>query len=144
MTKIKVNETIYDIEIIGDKVIVDGKEIEAKVNEDKILIKGDTFNVDFIEEGDPSLMIINGMAYEISKGNLDFLSVNEIKAPMHGKIVNILVNEGDHVENGQVLIVLEAMKMENQIKSPRKGAIKTIKIVNDQSVKISDILLTFE
>ena len=138
MTKIKVNETIYDIEIIGDKVIVDGKEIEAKVNEDKILIKGDTFNVDFIEEGDPSLMIINGMAYEISK------SVNEIKAPMHGKIVNILVNEGDHVENGQVLIVLEAMKMENQIKSPKKGTIKKINIVNDQSVKIGDIVLTFE
>ena len=144
MTKIKVNEIIYDIEIIGDKVIVDGKEIEVKVNEDKILIKGDTFNIDFIEEGDPSLVIINGMAYEISKGNLSYLSVNEIKAPMHGKIVNILVNEGDQVKNGQVLIVLEAMKMENQIKSPRNGTIKNIKIVNDQSVKIGDILLTFE
>ena len=144
MTKIKVNETFYDIEIIGDKVTVDGKEIEVKVNEDKILIKGDTFNIDFIEEGDPSLVIINGIAYEVSKGNLGYLSVNEIKAPMHGKIVNILVNEGDQVNNGQVLIVLEAMKMENQIKSPRNGTIKKIKIVNDQSVKIGDILLTFE
>jgi biotin carboxyl carrier protein len=63
---------------------------------------------------------------------------------MHGKIVNILVNEGDQVNNGQVLIVLEAMKMENQIKSPRKGTIKNIKIINDQSVKIGDTLLTFE
>ena len=144
MTKIKVNETFYDIEIIGDKVTVDGKEIEVKVNEDKILIKGDTLNIDFIEEGDPSLVIINGMAYEVSKGILGYLSVNEIKAPMHGKIVNILVNEGDQVNNGQVLIVLEAMKMENQIKSPRNGTIKKIKIINDQSVKIGDILLTFE
>jgi biotin carboxyl carrier protein len=144
VTKIKVNETIYDIEIIGDKVIVDGKEIEVKVNEDKILIKEDIFNIDFIEEGEPSVMIINGMAYEVSKGNLDYFSVNEIKAPMHGKIVNILVDEGDQVNNGQVLLVLEAMKMENQIKSPRKGTIKKIKIVNDQSVKIGDVLLTFE
>ncbi|MGE0243217.1 MAG: acetyl-CoA carboxylase biotin carboxyl carrier protein subunit, partial [Nitrososphaeraceae archaeon] len=88
--------------------------------------------------------IINGMAYEVLKGNLEYLSENEIKAPMHGKIVNILVNEGDQVINGQVLVVLEAMKMENQIKSPKKGTIKTIKIVNDQSVKIGDILLTFE
>lgn len=144
MTKIKVNETIYDIEIIGDKVTVDGKEIEVKVNEDKIIIKGNTFNIDFIEEGYPSIMIINGMVYVVSKGNLDYLSVTEIKAPMHGKIVNILVNEGDQVNNGQVLIVLEAMKMENQIKSPRKGTIRNIKIVNDQSVKIGDTLLTFE
>lgn len=144
MTKIKVNETMYDIEIIGDKVIVDGKEIDVKVNEDKILIEENIFNIDFIEEGSPSLLIINGMAYEVLKGNLEYLSENEIKAPMHGKIVNILVNEGDQVINGQVLVVLEAMKMENQIKSPKKGTIKTIKIVNDQSVKIGDILLTFE
>ena len=144
MTKIKVNETFYDIEIIGDKVTVDGKEIEVKVNEDKILLKGDIFNIDFIEEGDPSIMIINGMVYVVSKGNLGYLSISEIKAPMHGKIVNILVNEGDHVNNGQVLVVLEAMKMENQIRSPRKGTIKNIKIVNDQSVKIGDTLLIFE
>jgi biotin carboxyl carrier protein len=144
MTKIKVNETIYDIEIIGNKVTVDGKEIKVKVNEDKIIIKGKTFNIDFTEEGDPSIMIINGMVYVVSKGNLGYLSVNEIKAPMHGKIVNILVNEGDQVNNGQVLIVLEAMKMENQIKSPRKGTIKNIRIVNKQSVKIGDTLLIFE
>ncbi|HET7643066.1 MAG TPA: biotin/lipoyl-containing protein [Nitrososphaeraceae archaeon] len=144
MTKIKVNETMYDIEIIGDKVIVDGKEIDVKVNEDKILIEGNIFNIDFIEEGSPSLMIINGMAYQVLKGNVENLSDNEIKAPMHGKIVNILVNEGDQVDDDQVLIVLEAMKMENQIKSPKKGTIKKIKIFNNQSVKRGDILLTFE
>ncbi|HEX5186368.1 MAG TPA: acetyl-CoA carboxylase biotin carboxyl carrier protein subunit [Nitrososphaeraceae archaeon] len=144
MTKIKVNETIYDIKIIGDKVIVDGKEINVKVNEDKIQIEGDIFNIDFIEEGSPSLMIINGMAYQVLKGNVEYLSDNEIKTPMHGKIVKILVNEGDQVDNDQVLIVLEAMKMENQIKSPKSGTIKTIKIVNNQSVKRGDILLTFE
>jgi biotin carboxyl carrier protein len=144
VTKIKVNETMYEIEIIGDKVIVDGKEIDVKVNEDKILIEGNIFNIDFIEEGSPSLMIINGMAYQVLKGNVENLSDNEIKAPMHGKIVNILVNEGDQVDDDQVLIVLEAMKMENQIKSPKKGTIKKIKIFNNQSVKRGDILLTFE
>jgi biotin carboxyl carrier protein len=63
---------------------------------------------------------------------------------MHGKIIKILVNEGDWVNNGQILVVLEAMKMQNQIRSPREGTIKSIKIVNDQSVKLGDILLTFE
>jgi biotin carboxyl carrier protein len=143
MTKIKVNETIYDIEILGEKVTIDGKEIEIKVDEDKIIIEGNTFNIDFTEEGDPSIMIINGMVYVVSKGSLGYLTVNEIKAPMNGKIVKILVNEGDQVNNGQILVVL-AMKMENQIRSPRKGTIKSIKIVNDQTVKIGDTLLTFE
>jgi biotin carboxyl carrier protein len=144
MTKIKVNETIYDLEILGEKVTVDGKEIEVKVNEDKIIIEGNTFNIDFTEEGDPSIMIINGMVYVVSKDSLGYLTVNEIKAPMNGKIIKILVNEGDQVNNGQILVVLEAMKMENQIRSPRKGTIKNIKIVNDQTVKIGDTLLTFE
>jgi biotin carboxyl carrier protein len=144
MTKIKVNETIYDIEILGEKVTADGKEIEVKVNEDKIIIEGNSFNIDFTEEGDPSIMIINGMVYVVSKGSLGYLTVNEIKAPMNGKIVKILVNEGDQVNNGQILVVLEAMKMENQIRSPKKGTIKNIKIVNDQTVKIGDTLLTFE
>ena len=144
MTKIKVNETIYDIEILGEKVTIDGKEIEIKVDEDKIIIEGNSFNIDFTEEGDPSIMIINGMVYVVSKGSLGYLTVNEIKAPMNGKIVKILVNEGDQVNNGQILVVLEAMKMENQIRSPRKATIKNIKIVNDQTVKIGDTLLTFE
>ena len=144
MTKIKVNETIYDIEILGEKVTVDGKEIEIKVDEDKIIIEGNTFNIDFTEERDPSIMIINGMVYVVSKDSLGYLTVNEIKAPMNGKIVKILVNEGDQVNNGQILVVLEAMKMENQIRSPRKATIKNIKIVNDQTVKIGDTLLTFE
>jgi biotin carboxyl carrier protein len=144
MTKIKVNETIYDTEILGEKVTVDGKEIEIKVDEDKIIIEGNTFNIDFTEEGDPSIMIINGMVYVVSKGSLGYLTVNEIKAPMNGKIVKILVNEDDKVNKGQILVVLEAMKMENQIRSPRKGTIKNIKIVNDQTVKIGDTLLTFE
>jgi len=63
---------------------------------------------------------------------------------MNGRIINILVNEGEWVNKSQILVMLEAMKMQNQIRSPRKGTIKNIKIVKDQSVKLGDILLTFE
>ncbi len=142
--KTKVNETVYDIEVLGEKVIVNGKEIDVEIKEDKIIIEENTFNIDFVGEGDPSIMIINGMVHVISKGNQEFYSIREVKAPMNGKIIKILVNQGDQVNNGQVLIVLEAMKMENHIKSPRYGTIRSIKIVNDQSVRIGDILLTFE
>ncbi len=143
-TKIQVNDTIYDIEVKGEIITVNGKKIDVSLSDDKITIEGNTFNIDFTEEGDPSMMIIDGMLYLVSRKNSIYSLVNEIKTPMHGKIIKILVNEGDWVNNGQILVVLEAMKMQNQIRSPRKGTIKSIKIVKDQSVKLGDILLTFE
>ena len=143
-TKIQVNNTLYEIEVNGELITLNGKEIDVKLSDDKITIEGNTFNIDFTEEGDPSTMIINGMLYLVSKENSIYSSVNEIKTPMNGKIINILVNEGEWVNNGQILVMLEAMKMQNQIRSPRKGTIKSIKIVKDQSVKLGDILLTFE
>ena len=143
-TKIQVNDTIYDIEVKGEIITLNGKMIDVSLSDDKITIEGNTFNIDFTEEGDPSMMIIDGMLYLVSRKNSIYSLVNEIKTPMYGKIIKILVNEGDWVNNGQILVVLEAMKMQNQIRSPRKGTIKSIKIVKDQSVKLGDILLTFE
>ena len=143
-TKIQVNDTIYDIEVKGDLITLNGKTIDASLSDDKITIEGNTFDIDFTEEGDPSMMIIDGMLYLVSRKNSIYSLVNEINTPMYGKIIKILVKEGDWVNNGQILVVLEAMKMQNQIRSPRKGTIKSIKIVKDQSVKLGDILLTFE
>ena len=143
-TKIKVNDKFYDIEVNGDIITLDGKEIDVNLSDDKITIEGNTFNIDFTEEGNPSTMIINGMLYLVSKENSIYSLVTEIKTPMNGKIIKVLVNEKDSVNIGQILVVLEAMKMQNQIRSPRKGTIKNIKIVKDQSVNLGDILLTFE
>jgi len=142
--KIQVNDTTYDIEVNGEIITLDGKEIDVNLSDDKITIEGHIFNIDFTEEGNPSTMIINGMLYLVSRENSIYSLVNEIKTPMHGKIIEILVNEGDLVNYDQILVVLEAMKMQNQIRSPRKGTIRSIKIVKDQSVKLGDILLTFE
>ena len=143
-TKIKVNDTFYDIDVNGEIITLDGKEIDVNLSDDKITIEGNTFNIDFTEEGNPSTMIINGMLYLVSKENSIYSLVTEIKTPMNGKIIKVLVNEKDSVNIGQILVVLEAMKMQNQIRSPRKGTIKNIKIVKDQSVNLGDILLTFE
>ena len=143
-TKIKVNDTIYDIEVTGEIITLDGKKVDVNLSDDKITVEGNTFNIDFTEEGDPFTMIINGMLYLVSKENSIHSLVTEIKTPMNGKIIKVLVNEKDSVNIGQILVVLEAMKMQNQIRSPRKGTIKSIKIVKDQSVNLGDILLTFE
>ena len=142
--KIEVNGTNYDIDIIGDKALVNGKEMGVNLNEDEIKIGGDIFRLDFVEEGEPSLMIINGMTYVVSRRLADNALSKEIKSPMSGKIVGIFTKVGSEVKKGQLLVILEAMKMENQIKSHVNGSIREIKVCKDQSVKMGQVLVTFE
>ncbi|MGB8033487.1 MAG: acetyl-CoA carboxylase biotin carboxyl carrier protein subunit, partial [Nitrososphaeraceae archaeon] len=72
-------------------------------------------------------------------------SLKEIKAPISGEITNVLVNVGSRVKEGQTLVLIEAMKMEIQIKSPVSGMIiKEIKVSKGHSVKTGDPLLLFE
>ena len=144
--KIKVNETTYDIEIFGEKVKVNDKELMVKSNQDNITIEGKTFHLDFVEEGEreSSLMIIDGMTYLVSKSSLTHTTLKEIKTPISGKIIDVFAEDGSKVKEGQVLIVLEAMKMEIQIKSHTTGTIKEIKASKGQSVKIGEILVKFE
>ena len=144
--KIEVNGTNYDIEIIGDKAMVDGKEINIKLNEDEdeITIERGIFRCDFVEDGEPSLMIINGMTYVVSRIFARNSIFKEVKSPMTGKIVGVFVKPGNEVKRGQLLVVLEAMKMENQIKSHANGRIREINVCEGQSVDTGEILITFE
>jgi len=68
----------------------------------------------------------------------------EITAPMPGLIQEIQVKAGDRVENGQPLLVLEAMKMKNSIRSPRVGIISRVRVQSGQSVSYGDVLVEFE
>jgi biotin carboxyl carrier protein len=142
--KIEVNGSIYNVEIIGEKVKVNDKELIIKSNQDKITIEEKTFHLDYLEEGESSLMIIDGMTYLVSKSSLTHTSLKEVRAPISGKIMDVFAEEGIKVKEGQVLIVLEAMKMEIQIKSPTSGTIKKIRTSKGQSVKTGEILVTFE
>ena len=119
-------------------------DMVASIDEEKIMIDGKTYHLDFVEEGEQSLMIINGMTYLVSKASLIHSSLHELKAPITGKVVDILTTSGVDIKEGQVLIVLEAMKMEIQIKSLVSKRIKEIKVSKGQSVKTGDVLVDFE
>ena len=67
-----------------------------------------------------------------------------IAAPMPGKIVRVLVAVGDQVEAGQGLVVVEAMKMQNEMKAPRAGAIVDVKVQPGATVTAGDILIVIE
>ncbi len=68
----------------------------------------------------------------------------EVKAVMPGKVVTIYVSVGDPVERDQPLLVLEAMKMENDVKSPRKGTVKEIHVTAGQAVETGELMVTLE
>jgi biotin carboxyl carrier protein len=68
----------------------------------------------------------------------------KIKAPMPGKVVRILVKQGDEVEVGQGVIVVEAMKMQNEMKATKKGVIKQILAVEGASVTPGEVLAIIE
>jgi pyruvate carboxylase len=70
-------------------------------------------------------------------------NIKEIKAPMPGLIVEIKVAEGTLVKAGEPLMILEAMKMENILKSPTEGIIKSIKIKKGDNVEKNQILIQF-
>jgi biotin carboxyl carrier protein len=140
---IHVNGTLYNIKNIGERVWLGNNEITIKLSEDEIIIKGNTFYIDFVEHGNPSLVILNGMAYMVSKDSKTE-SIREIKLPMSGKITDVFVRSGTELKEGDVIAILQAMKMDNHIKSPRNGKIKEIKVSKNQSVKQGDILVTFE
>jgi acetyl-CoA/propionyl-CoA carboxylase biotin carboxyl carrier protein len=67
-----------------------------------------------------------------------------IPAPMQGTIVKILVAEGDTVEAGQAVLVLEAMKMENHINADRAGTVREIRVSAGDTVGTGDILVVIE
>jgi biotin carboxyl carrier protein len=70
--------------------------------------------------------------------------VNEVIAPMPGLVLSLNVSLGDSVAQGDSLLVLEAMKMENIIKSPSDGIVKSIEVVSSQAVEKNQVLIRFE
>lgn len=68
----------------------------------------------------------------------------EIKTSMPGKVVRILASAGDAVEKGEGVIVVEAMKMQNEMKSPKGGVVKEIRVAENATVGAGDVLVVIE
>ena len=66
----------------------------------------------------------------------------QVKSPMPGNILSVNVNVGDTVAEGQVLMILEAMKMENEISAPQDGTIASIDVRKGDTVNSGDVLYT--
>jgi len=70
--------------------------------------------------------------------------LNEFKAPMPGMVLHLLVKEGDTVKKGDGMVILEAMKMENVLKSTGEGVVKKINVSEKDKVERGQLLITFQ
>ncbi len=76
---------------------------------------------------------------QVGRGGL-----GEVRAPMPGKVVEILVEEGSTVEANQGIVVIEAMKMQNEMRSPKAGAVQKISVEKGTTVESGTLLATVE
>ena len=141
---VEVNGNKYDIVIFGNKARINGKEAEINLGEDHIILEGKTFHLDYIEEGTVSFLIINGISYTVSRSLTDVIESKEIRAPIGGRVVEVMTGEGQEIKKGDLLIILEAMKMENLIRASSAGRIRQLLVQKGQSVKTGDVLLILE
>ena len=137
--KYKINGTEYVVAINK----IDDKEAELEVN-------GTPFNVEILtEKKKPAPTIkrpqpVKPVEHVAAPQAASSGRSAAIKAPLPGVIIDILVNEGDQVKRGQKLLVLEAMKMENNISSDKDGAVKAIKVRKGDSILEGTDLVVIE
>jgi len=80
-----------------------------------------------------------------TQGKSAHLDVKEgVWAPVPGKIVNVLVNVGDAVEEGAPVVILEAMKMENELHAPKKGTVTAVLVRKGDQAEKGQLLVAFE
>ena len=72
------------------------------------------------------------------------VSGEALRAPLPGNILEVKVSAGDHVQSGQVLMILEAMKMENEILAPHDGVIASVAVQKGATVASGDVLVSFQ
>ncbi len=115
-------------------ILVDGASHDITVEKTAegfgVVIRGDRFDVDLKDA-------VKG----VDLGKVAHTGPLKLNAPMPGKIIKVLVAAGEVVEAGRGVLVMEAMKMENELKAARAGTIQEIRVKEGQAVEMGALLL---
>ncbi len=141
----------------GWRVTLDGRPVavnavEIAPNTLSLLLEGQSFEITVTPSPDGKLNLQTG-THEFTAevidprawsgrrhGNVEAQGRQQVVAPMPGKVVRLLVKAGDHVEAGQGLFVVEAMKMQNEIRSPKSGTVERVLAKEGQPVNAGEVL----
>lgn len=140
----------FKLTILGNKYDVEILNVEQNIAE--IDVNGTIYSVEVDKTLKPTKTPVfvrpNAVqSYETDKANIKTSKPTApkgagfIKSPLPGVILNIIAKEGDHVKAGDKLLILEAMKMENNIESDKEGIIKSIHVKTGDSVLEGDTLV---
>lgn len=144
---IAVDDEIYEVDIV-----------KVRNGEYSLLHKGKSYNIEVVENSEPKHYSINTFYFKFDVEVFDNESRymqfrtqpghnggdNIIKSPMPGKVVKVLVNEGDKVEAGQTVIILSAMKMESEFKAGKDGIVIEIAVKEGDTVDSNQLLVVIE
>jgi biotin carboxyl carrier protein len=148
-----------DLERMGDqwRIILDGEPVDADVveiapNTLSILIRGESHEIRLARSSEGQLKVQTGLrefTAEVTDerswrgrrlSHVEVEGRQQITAPMAGKVVRLLVTAGEKVEVGQGLLVVEAMKMQNEIRSTKSGIVERLLAQEGQAVNAGEIL----
>ncbi len=120
-------------------LLVDGQSYESMVypteQEWEVLLRGHLYRARVEDEREKRLRAAAGGS---SAQNAHF----HLKAPMPGLVVAVPVSEGQQVSAGDVLVILESMKMQNELKSPQDGVVRRVRVEAGQSVERNQVMLS--
>lgn len=139
------------------KVNVRKIDPNAKANEGRqtqsgrysVVVNGSRYNVEVSEGFNDSIQVksiteVEGKSVKNAKSAAAGATENDIVASLPGAVHKILVSAGDHVKKGQAIVVLEAMKMEIEVKAPKDGVIGSIEVSKGQSVANNQVVAKFK
>ena len=139
------------------KVNVRKVDPNAKANEGRqtqsgrysVVVNGSRYNVEVSEGFNDSIQVksiteVEGKSVKNAKSAVAGATENDIVASLPGAVHKILVSAGDHVKKGQAIVVLEAMKMEIEVKAPKDGIIGSIEVSKGQSIASNQVVAKFK
>ena len=114
-----------------------------------VVVNGSRYNVEVSEGFNDSIQVksiteVEGKSVKSAKSAVAGATENDIVASLPGAVHKILVSAGDHVKKGQAVVVLEAMKMEIEVKAPKDGIIGSIEVSKGQSVANNQVVAKFK
>src|SRR5262249_15121528 len=138
--------------VLLDSQPVEADPVELSSNTFSILLNGKSYEMRVTPAGDGRLKVqastqefvvevIDPRSWSVRRhGQVEAEGRQQIAAPMPGKVIRLLAKVGDHVEAGQGLLVVEAMKMQNEIRSPKSGTVERLLVQEGQPVNAGEVL----